>query len=117
MAITGRDEMLEGHAMVIALPFLLLHSVDTSNIYDLMRVMETKKKLMPMSRGHLQAEVFAMLQRLKDGQTSPQNWKEQSGKDGMLEALIETYLNNLDRYMPADWVKDWNRRLVAQAAD
>lgn len=107
--ITGRDAMLVQHALVIAIPFNLLHNVDCSNTYEQMQILKTSGKIMPMRNGNIKDQVLRIVGELKVGKTSPENWKNRTGEDGFLEKIIEEYLENIERYLPQSWVVEWER--------
>ena len=84
-SITTRDEQIVYSLVTSALPFMLLHQSEWSNLTDLMRIAKGLK-------GHVGTQIDGVVEcikRLKE--------KEKSGPES---ELIERFLTNLDDYMP-----------------
>ena len=84
-SITTRDEQIVYSLVTSALPFMLLHQSEWSNLTDLMRIAKGLK-------GHVGTQIDGVVEcikRLKE--------KEKSGPES---ELVERFLANLDDYMP-----------------
>ena len=83
--VTTRDEQIVSSLVTSALPFMLLHQSEWSNLTDLMRIAKGLK-------GHVGTQIDGVVEcikRLKE--------KEKSGPES---ELVERFLANLDDYMP-----------------
>ena len=100
--ITGRDELLKIHSLVIGLPFYLLYSKSTSNTIDMMTILESVK-IMPMENGHLKEQVRSFVIKIHENIHNG----DDSIMDNSQKILARKYLEELAKYLPKDWALDF----------
>ena len=83
--VTTRDEQIVSSLVTSALPFMLLHQSEWSNLADLMRIAKGLK-------GHVGTQIDGVVECIRRLQ--------ENEKSGPASELVEEFLTNLTDYMP-----------------
>ena len=83
--VTTRDEQIVSSLVTSALPFMLLHQSEWSNLTDLMRIAKGLK-------GHVGTQIDGVVECIRRLQ--------EKEKSGPASDLVEEFLTNLTDYMP-----------------
>jgi hypothetical protein len=98
--VTGRDYKIYVEALLVSLPMMLRHSLSSSNIHDLMRIIDALPRSPSILDGaELRTKIFHLIRELDDGARAEEH-RRSSGQESSIDKLVRKYLDNLVKYTP-----------------
>ena len=108
--ITGRDYKIYGEALFVSLPMMLRYSLSSSNIHDVMRILERQYPYpVPLDGREIKAKICQLIKELEEGSRAVGHYRP-SSSNSIIDGLITKYLDNLEKYTPRGYKRiyeDW----------
>ena len=98
--VKGRDYKIYVEALLVSLPMMLRHTLSSSNLNDLMKIIDPSPRSPSILDGaELRKKIFHLIREL-DGGARAEGHRRSSGQESSIDKLVKKYLDKLVNYTP-----------------